>query len=201
MKNKSRLSVFALIFASFSCKKEEPIPDPKVIPEPPVYVRIFSPGDTSLGAAYANKLTASWKASVYCKKSFFDATKLGIQFSTYASDGESTRERIGLDAFPENLPGTYRFAPKITGVLDLQPGEIFTGYSTWSSDGDVSEDLYLIDSTDLQNGLVINKIDLLNKRVEGTFHISYNLQEPRINPVNHKKVTFSAGRFWATIRD
>lgn len=74
-------------------------------------------------------------------------------------------------------------------------------YSTWSSDGDVSEDLYLIDSTDLQNGLVINKIDLLNKRVEGTFHISYNLQEPRINPVNHKKVTFSAGRFWATIRD
>jgi hypothetical protein len=198
MKNISRLFVFSLILIFFCCKKEYPIPDPIIIPEPPVYVPIYAPGDTSMGAAYAQKLTASWKASVYCERSFFDATKLSIAFYTYASDGLSTRESIGLDAFPKNLPGTYKFTPQITGVKDLEPGEIFTGYSTWTSDGDVLQDLYLVDSTDIQNRLVITQIDLLNKRVEGTFHISYNLQEPRINP---KKVTFSVGRFWARIRD
>jgi hypothetical protein len=58
-----------------------------------------------------------------------------------------------------------------------------------------------MDSTDQKNSLVISQIDLANKRVEGTFHATCNLQEPRINALNSKKVTFSVGHFWATIRD
>jgi len=145
----------------------------------------------------ANKLTASWSASVFCKTAFLDSTRLGITLYTFKSDG-SLRESIGLGAVSKNAVGLYGFA---SDIFYIHPNEVFTSYGTWTSDGDVSEDYYRMDSTDIKNSLVITKIDLANKRVEGTFHASYNLQEPRFNPLNPKKVTFSEGRFWATIRD
>jgi len=197
MKNKAFLLIFILLVAAYACQKDTP-PDPiDPPPDPPIHVPIFEPGDTSKGAAYAHKLTASWSASVYCKTAFLDSTKIGLTLYTFKSDG-SLRESIGLGAVSKYGIGLYGFA---TNIFHIQPDEVFTSYGTWTSDGDVSEDYYRMDSTDIKNGLVITKIDLANKRVEGTFHASYNLEEPRINSLNPKKVTFSEGRFWATIRD
>jgi hypothetical protein len=105
-----------------------------------------------------------------------------------------------LGAIPKhNGLGKYAFHTDVHTPAPL--GTVFTSYGTFSSDGDVSEDYYLVDSTDLKNGLVITRIDLPNKRLEGSFHVSYNLQEPQLNQLNPKKVTFSEGHFWATIRD
>ncbi|HAD11156.1 MAG TPA: hypothetical protein DCF33_01835 [Saprospirales bacterium] len=78
---------------------------------------------------------------------------------------------------------------------------VSTGYGIWTSDGDVLEDSYRLDTTDTDNKLIITKIDLPNKRVEGKFHVSYDIKEPRASPINPKEVTFSECRFWATIRD
>lgn len=181
-----------------SCKKEEPIPPDPITPN--VFVPIFYPGDTSKGAAYANKLTASWQASVYCQKSFFDDDKLSIAFYTRNAQG-SIRESLGMEFVSIEHVGNYKFTTSTTNIDNLPPGEVFASYETWTSDGDVLEDYYRMDSTDVKNGLVITKIDLANKRVEGTFHASYNLQEPRRNSKNPKKVTFSEGSFWAVIRD
>ncbi|MFN0214136.1 MAG: hypothetical protein ACKVT2_07755 [Saprospiraceae bacterium] len=199
MKHLDFILLFTLMVILAACKKEEPSPIDPIVPDPPpIYVPIFEPGDTSFGAAYSNKLTASWRAGTYCKKSFSDSTKLNIHFFTYASDG-SRRESLGFGPFSKNNVGTYKFKSSTTGSLPFY--EVIISYGTWISDGDVLQDNYLVDSTDLKNRLVITKIDLANKRVEGTFHASYNIQEPRSNPFNPKKVTFSEGRFWATIRD
>ena len=201
MKNIKLILLFTFIVIIAACKKEEPNPtEPIIPPDPPIYVPIFEPGDTSYGVVYANKLTASWSANTYCKKSIFDSTKLSIEFYTYSSNG-SRRESLGFSYFSKNNPGSYIFTTASTGINNLPLGEIFTSYATWISDGDALQDYYRIDSTNLKNRLVITKIDLANKRVEGTFHASYNIEEPRSNPLNPKKVTFSEGRFWATIRD
>ena len=200
MKNIDIILVFVMLMIIASCKKEEPDPRPIIpVEEPTLYVPIFESGDTSKGAAYSNKLTSKWSASVFCRTAFLDSTKLALQLFTYTANG-SLREHLVLGAVPKiGGIGQYNFAADYYSAVP--PGEVYTSYSTWSSDGDVTEDGYQVDTTDLKNQLVITKIDLSNKRVEGTFHVSYNIREPRFNPANPKKVTFSAGRFWATIRD
>ena len=199
MANIKLLLFFILIVIIAACKKEEPNPTEQITPpDPPIYVPIFEPGDTSKGAARANKLTASWSADTYCKMSFSDSNKINIHFFTYTSDG-SRRESLGFGPFLKNYLGVYNLASTTSG--NAPNGKVLTSYGTWTSDGDVTEDYYLLDSTELKNRLVITKIDLANKRVEGTFHATFNIQEPRSNPLNPKKVTFSEGRFWAIIRD
>lgn len=198
MKNIHLHLLFTLLILANACKKEDPDPEPPTPTEPPIYVPIFEPGDTSMGAANANKLTAVWSGDTYCKKSFSDSTKLILNFYTYTSDG-SRRESIGLAPFSKTNIGEYKLTPFTTN--DLPANKVIGSYARWSSDGDVLEDSYQLDSTDLKNRFVVTKIDLVNKRVEGLFHASYNIREPRINPANPKKVTFSEGRFWATIRD
>lgn len=201
MKNFQNILVLTLLFFLIACNKEGIVPiEPGPPTQPPIYVPVFEPGDTSKGAAYANKLTAFWRAEAFCKQSLFDSTKLYVAFFTYTKDG-STRETGGFAYFSKNSLGNYTITTSTSGIDQLPLGIVSATYNTWSSDGDVSEDFYKVDSTDQKNGLTINKIDLVNKRVEGAFHVSYNLQEPRLNPQNPKKVTFSEGRFWATIRD
>ncbi|MBP6810757.1 MAG: hypothetical protein KA138_04530 [Saprospiraceae bacterium] len=199
MKNVPFVLLLTLL-ALVSCQKE-PIPkDPSPpIPDPPIYVPIFEPGDTSKGAAYANKLTALWSAGTYCKRSIYDSTKLLLTLFTYTPVG-SRRESLSLSLFSSQNPGVYKLLPSGNSLIPSIE-EVLTAYGTWSSDGDVVEDGYRVDTTDVKNTLVITKIDLANKRVEGNFHVSYNIREPRINPANPKKVTFSEGRFWADIRE
>jgi hypothetical protein len=189
--------VLILTIALFSCKKETP-EEPVVIP--PTKVPIFEPGDTTFGAAYAEKNNYAWAANTYCKHSIFDSTRLSILFRTYTPNG-SVRETFGFSYFSKGHSGVYQFSTARTGIEFLPDGWLNASYSTWSSDGDVFEDHYWSDSTDASNHLTITHIDLVNKRIEGRFHAAFDLQPPRRNPANPLKATFANGRFWAVIRD
>jgi hypothetical protein len=184
-----------LTIALFSCKKETP-EEPVVIPPPKV--PIFEPGDTTFGAAYAEKNAHNWIGAVYCRRAFLDSTKIGITVFTYTVQG-FIREIFGLGAVAKDAPGYYSFFYDPLSVPP--PGQVFTSYGTTTSDGDVLEDYYWSDSTDASNHLTITHIDLVNKRIEGRFHAAFDLQPPRRNPANPLKATFANGRFWAVIRD
>ncbi|MDX1910593.1 MAG: hypothetical protein SFV22_03860 [Saprospiraceae bacterium] len=187
---------FLLAAALLSCKKETP-EDPVVVVPPPK-VPIFLPGDTTFGAAYAEKNTYVWTANTYCKHALVDSNKLILQLFTYTANG-SRRETLGLALFSKNATGVYQFEPRVNIIPPA--GSAGATYGTWSSDGDVVEDYYLIDSTDAANRLTITHIDLVNKRVEGRFHATFDLQPPRRNPANPLKASFTNGRFWAVIRE
>lgn len=81
------------------------------------------------------------------------------------------------------------------------PNFVSPTYTTWTSDGDVTEDRYDLDTTATDNFFRIQTIDLANNRVEGTFTATFKIREPRINPANPKTVKFSEGKFWAVIQE
>jgi hypothetical protein len=196
LKMKQLLTYFLILtIALFSCKKETP--EEPVAPQP-LKAPVYEPGDTTFGAAYAEKGSHLWLGEVYCKTAFLDSTKLGIKLFAYSSQG-FLREIVGLGAVDKNAPGSYRFHNNTLTVPP--PGFVLSSYSTVISDGDVLEDHYRTDSTDASNHLTITHIDLVNKRIEGRFHAAFDLQPPRRNPANPLKATFANGRFWALIRD
>lgn len=200
MKNISLGILFAAL-TLLACNKDTGFPVetyPPWVDPPPPFVPIFEPGDTSKGAAYADKLTKKWSASVFCKATFTDTSTITLQFFTYTFEG-ATREHLIFARIPKQ-GGVGQYKIKNTNTpspLNLPS----TVYTTWAYDGDVLEDGYRITEDDLDNYLTITKLDLTKKRVEGTFHVTYQIQEPRLNVANPKTVTFSSGRFWATIRD
>ena len=63
------------------------------------------------------------------------------------------------------------------------------------------EDKYVLDTTETNNHLTIKKLDLANRRIEGSFYAAFNIKEPRFNPKNPKRVVFSNGTFWGVIHD
>jgi hypothetical protein len=195
------LSMSLALLSIAACRKDDtpPTTPPKEIPPPSVYVPIFLPGDTSKGAAYALKLGKEWKAHVYCSDMYNDPARLKIQFFTVTASGDN-RENLKFSLVTKsNAPGVYDLAAAYNNYFsDTQVGP---GYVTLESDGDVIGDIYSLDTTDTKNQLVVTKLDLPNKRVEGTFHVSFKIIPPRSNPANPMKVTFSEGRFWAAIRD
>lgn len=197
------LSMSLALLSIAACRKDDtpPTTPPKEIPPPSVYVPIFLPGDTSKGAAYALKLGKEWKAHVYCSDMYNDPSKLKIQFFTQTSAGYY-RELLlfGLVA-KSNAPGHYSLMPNDASQTPYTNTQAIPGYGTLESDGDVIGDIYSLDTTDTKNQLVVTKLDLPNKRVEGTFHVSFKIIPPRSNPANPMKVTFSEGRFWAAIRN
>lgn len=196
---------FLLLIVSslfWACRKEkEPTADPPIIlPEIPVYVPIFQPGDTSSGAAYAKKLTATWRAqAISVVLNSFDTNYISIEFFTYNSKGE-IRETFGFGPIPRfEEPKTYGIKEMTKSTL--QPDFVSPSYGTWKSDGDVLEDIYDLDTTAQDNFFKVEKIDLANKRMEGSFTVTFNIEEPRNNPINPKTVKFSNGKFWAVIQD
>ena len=59
----------------------------------------------------------------------------------------------------------------------------------------------MLDTTEANNHLTIKKLDLANRRIEGSFYAAFNIKEPRFNPKNPKRVVFSNGTFWGVIHD
>ena len=193
---------FLLAFAILSSCKKEAVPDP--LPPPPpdtpyVYVPIYQPGDTSMGAAYAKKLTANWKAESLCRiQSFFDTNYISIGFFTYNNYGE-LRESFGFDFIPR-FGGEYGYLLKKMNGNTLSQGFVSPTYGIWTSDGDVLQDYYELDTTAKDNRFTVVKLDLINKRMECTFTVTFKIKEPRTNPANPKTVKFSEGRAWAYIQ-
>ena len=196
------LLFFFLAFAVLSsCKKEAtPVPLPPPPPDPPyVYVPIYQPGDTSMGAAYAKKLTANWKAESRCLvQTHFDTNYLAMVFFTYYNYGEQ-RESFEFSVIPR-FGGEKEYKIKKMTANTLEPGSVSPTYSTWTSDGDVLQDFYLLDTTAKDNRFTVEKLDLINKRIECTFTVTFKIKEPRTNPANPKTVKFSEGRAWAYIQ-
>ena len=193
--------IFTLYLLS-GCQKDK-IQEPAPPPPPDttaVYVPIYQPGDTSLGAGYAKKLTAQWNAETICiVQSFFDTNYIAIGFITYSSNG-AQRESFGFSFIPRFEDDKTYGLKKMTGST-LVSGFVSPTYTTWTSDGDVIDDSYDLDTTATDNFLKMQMIDNENKRVEGTFTATFNIREPRINPANPKVVKFSEGKFWAVIQE
>jgi hypothetical protein len=190
---------FLLILSA--CKKDE-APEPTPIPvEPPsVYVPIYQPGDTSMGAAYAKKLTANWKATSSCRvQSYFDTNFVAMGFYTFNNFGEQ-RESMFFSFIPR-FDGAAQYSLKDNTLSEVPPGYVSPSYAVWTSDGDVLQDAYVVDSTALDNHFTVKSIDLVNKHIECTFTVTFKIIEPRTNPANPKTVKFSNGRAWAYIRD
>lgn len=79
----------------------------------------------------------------------------------------------------------------------MKNGTVRPGYYLLGADGDVLEDIYVMDTTDMTlNFIEIDSWDTLNKRVEGHFSFTGVIQEPRYNPINPNKVQLASGRFW-----
>ena len=169
-------------------------------PDPPIYVPIYQPGDTTMGAGYANKLTAAWKSEAICKvQTFFDTNYIAISFFTYSINGE-IREAFGFGFIPRFEGNKTYSLKKMTGST-LIPGYVTPTYGTWKYDGDVTEDIYYLDTTATDNYFRVDKIDPVSKRIEGSFSVTFKVEEPRSNPANPPTVKFSAGRYWAIIQE
>jgi hypothetical protein len=190
---------FLLILSA--CKKDESSePTPIPVDPPSVYVPIYQPGDTSMGAAYAKKLTANWKATSSCRvQSYFDTNYISIVFLTYNNFGEQ-RESFGFGFIPRFGAEKSYFLKDMTSST-LKSGHVSPYYNTWTSDGDVLQDYYEIDTTAFDNHFTVTKLDLANKRIECTFTATFKIVEPRVYAANPKTVKFSNGRAWAYIRD
>jgi hypothetical protein len=185
-----------------TCKKEpEEVIKPPITPDTPkVYVPIYHPGDTSSGAAYGLKLTSGWTASAQALvQTFFDTNYVAIIFLTYSSAGY-IRETFGFSHIPKH-DGVKKYGlKKMTGETLIE-GFVTPSYGTWQSDGDVLEDRYQLDTTATDNQFEVTKMDLVNKRMECTFTVTFDIVEPRVRASNPKKVKFSNGRAWAVIED
>ncbi len=192
--------IFCAVLFFANCQKEKISEPPPPPPEPPVYVPIYQPGDTSMGAGYAKKLTADWKAEALCRvQTFFDTNYISIGFFTYSSYGE-LRETFGFSFIPRFEDGIEYGLKKMVGS-SLQPGYISPTYGTMKYDGDVTEDIYYLDTTATDNYFRVDKIDPVSKRIEGSFSVTFKVEEPRSNPANPPTVKFSAGRYWAIIQE
>lgn len=184
-----------------SCKKESE-PDPPIVPVDTldVYVPIYQQRDTTMGAAYAKKLTANWKSDAICiVQNFFDTNYVEIILSTYASNGYQ-REVFGFGFIPK-LKGEKQYDLKYMVSNTVEPNFVSPSYATLSSDGDVLEDAYVLDTTAIDNYCTITNLDLANKRIECTFTATFKIVEPRTNAANPKTVKFSEGRAWAVIQE
>lgn len=187
--------ILAVSICFFACKKDEPTPGSPQ--PPPEFVPVYSACDTSLGAAYANKLTEAWIAGVSCRSVLISGEKYWVvDLMTCSSDG-SFREVVSFGGVPDDEPEQTYMIKKYTNTLIHSA--VYPSYSTWSEDGDVLEDIYRVDTTNLGDFFKIDRWDKVNKKAEGHFSVTFNLQEPRVNPLNPKNVKFTSGRFWATL--
>jgi hypothetical protein len=197
--NFKRLRIYVILFTG-ACNKDMPEQTVITSPEPPkpVYVPIYEPGDTSKGAAYAKKLTADFRANAFYRiNKNTNPHTMALSFGTYTKLGEPREIITFIDLKLNTTTGRYPLArfPK------ARQGFVRAGYATARADGDVAEDFYHLDTTATDNTLLITKLDLVNKRIEGTFTMSFEIEEPQFNGKNLKKVKFSEGRFWAKIPD
>ncbi len=111
---------------------------------------------------------------------------------------------VGIDSFyleRENFifneikyeAGEYTIAGKPNQLYD---GFVGSSYFTLSDDGDVLEDVYILDESKT-NTLTIISVDTAANLVIGTFDVSYKIDPDRgkTNPNNPDKVRFSEGEF------
>ena len=75
-------------------------------------------------------------------------------------------------------------------------GKIFVFYNTLGSDGDVLEDVYILNTTST-NTFLISKADTIDNIIEGEFTINYKIRNPnlKVNPNAPDNIKFSDVHF------
>lgn len=180
------LIIAFLLCTLFSCSKDE------------VYVPIYEPGTMEHGYATALKNGKEFRASALAEKAGeFPDSLFFIHFYTETEYGEN-REIFSAGLFhyvtgKYNVQGTsYTYGSAATLIS--------AHYSTSQDDGDVSEDDYFIDSL-YDNHITLISIDTVNAFATGTFDLSFNIKQPKRNPLNPDKVMFTQGIFEVDILD
>lgn len=188
----------SILFALGCTHEETPDLDPDPEPPPTEFVPIYNPCDTTTGAAVGNKLNTPWKASVFCnKQSINGVLHYTLRFETCTVYGGFQRESLSIGPFlNKDAKGGH---PLQSADEPVEPGHFMAGYSTLIDDGNLVEDIYVLDTTSRKNYLKIEKWDIIHNRAEGILSIALDIKEPRINAKNPKHVAFSAVRFWCKI--
>ena len=193
------LLVFAALFVA--CREDELPPSITQPPAPPAdEVEVFAPCDLSeSGDASAIKISAEWKATAKCRKGSLPGEKYWIIEFFTCSENNEFRENIFFSRIPDSNPIQHY---QIHGNQNLlQDGAVYSRYVRITSDGDVLDDYYDCDTTALNDYLIIDTWDTINKQIEGRFRASYVIRQPQINPDNPEKVKFWKGRFKLPLRD
>lgn len=174
------------------------IPLPETNSQTPVsYINVFYPGDTTEGVSYALKNNTKWRASArgnsYVRNNvvFWSTT-----FFTYSDDFLSRRETLGFERLPDDCVGKT-FVPKRIN----DPVNVISHYVRTYSDGDVFLDRYVLDTTETDNFIRIDRLDRIRKRMEGVYSLTFKMVEPRLDPFNPLRVKFSSGRFAVKLPD
>ena len=170
-----------LLLSLFSCHKDD--------------MPIYQAGDMEHGSLNACRNGKNWEASGTVYRYLGKVDTFGLGGSTYTEEG-SWREALGIGEVPLRV-GKYTVSknPLSGGFF----GKPVAGYSTMTSDGDVLEDIYLLDE-DCNNYIKVTKLDTIANKVAGYFELHFVVQQPKKGEQNSEEVYFKNGTFEVDIR-
>ena len=156
-------------------------------------IPIYQPGAMGLGGAEGKKNQWDWKASGFGGELVANGDTFYVLSLATFSEADELRERLVLSYMP-TATGTYSIA------ANHQNQYVTASYVTLTDGGDITEDFYNLDKTAV-NEITINKIDTLEKIIEGVFTINMQIDDPanKINEINPDDVIFSNVAFSVTI--
>ncbi len=164
-------------------------------------VSIYEPGDMEFGWCEGYKNGKPFVSSGEAKRyTVFTDQYFGIAFDTYTTEGFH-REHIAFGAIPFS-GGTFPISGRPPKVNDpIIEGMVGGFYSTSEDDGDVLEDVYLVNE-DANNEIIISEVDTINNVVKGSFHVEWIIDPSRnkINESNPNNVVFSEMVFEVSFR-
>ena len=164
-----RIIVFCgLLLLISSCKKET--------------LEVFNKGSQSSGYMKAKRAGFKWEASGFARASLVKANSIVIEGYTYSE----------LNEYRENVP--FHPIPAKKGKYIIDEKTIHSAYHRIGADGDVFVAFYDVDLEE-DNYIEIEKIDLVNKTVEGNFCCHYKRIADDGSADFPDKVTFSKGCF------
>ncbi len=178
---KNILATFLVTLILFSCKKDD---------NGPKLEKTF-PGPMDTGSLEAYRGGAFWQSTAYAQYNALDSLYVGLICLTYTTDGFN-REFLTLGEIPLKV-GIYPIKGNnaISTGLDGFVGAI---YSWGADDGDVFGATYNHDDENSQGTLEVTFIDLVSKRIAGSFdRLVFKNRNEAIN--YPERVVFEHGKF------
>ncbi len=205
------LTIFSLLF--FACKKDQQDDDLIPPPEPPSIdscvvwesitsqdtgFYVYTPGNVGFGFAEAIKLNKEWKASAFLieKDDYIE-----LKFRTFWDNQISLPHEhltFYLASFSLLHPACFPIKECFFQDTIREENTIIGHYST--TEGDVFEDDYFVDTMAENNLLEIIEVDTLEKKITGKFSVSFVIDTTwGQKPWNPTNVRFFNGSFEASV--
>ncbi len=178
---KNILATFLVTLILFSCKKDD---------NGPKLEKTF-PGPMDTGFLEAGRDGDFWQSTAWAEYSIFDSLHVGFICFTYSAEGFN-RENLTLGEIPLKV-GKYRIkgGNAISAGID---GFVGAGYDWGADDGDVFGATYNHDDENSQGTLEVTFIDLVSKRIAGSFdRLVFKNRNEAIN--YPERVVFEHGKF------